>query len=282
MKWKAITGLPRSGTTLTCYLLNKFSNVVALHEPMSPQRDLKGKSRSEMIREVLLFFRQQQESLISENIAISKNRNSEVPDNPIPPQKRESHFKRKTDLNKSPITFDKIIDSNSILAIKHPSLFTALLPELKNEISTYAVLRNPLATIMSWNSVDFPISKGHIPTAEFIDMNLKEDLLQELSMLKRQIIIFKWFYGKYLEQINDENIIYYEDIVNSNGSVLDSISGMPGDLTEELHSKNSNEGYNYQNLEQIYGALENSYEKSYERFYRFDTITALFEKMKSK
>jgi hypothetical protein len=30
------TGLPRSGTTLTCHLLNKLPNTVALHEPIAP------------------------------------------------------------------------------------------------------------------------------------------------------------------------------------------------------------------------------------------------------
>ena len=29
-----LTGIPRSGTTLTCHLLNKVPNVVALFEPM--------------------------------------------------------------------------------------------------------------------------------------------------------------------------------------------------------------------------------------------------------
>ncbi len=31
-----LTGIPRSGTTLICYLLNKIPNTVALHEPMGP------------------------------------------------------------------------------------------------------------------------------------------------------------------------------------------------------------------------------------------------------
>ena len=33
-----ITGVPRSGTTLCCNLLNQCDNVVALHEPIDPQK----------------------------------------------------------------------------------------------------------------------------------------------------------------------------------------------------------------------------------------------------
>ena len=30
-----LTGVPRSGTTLICYLLNKVPDAIALHEPMA-------------------------------------------------------------------------------------------------------------------------------------------------------------------------------------------------------------------------------------------------------
>jgi broad-specificity NMP kinase len=33
---KLITGIPRSGTTLCCKLLNQRADVVALHEPINP------------------------------------------------------------------------------------------------------------------------------------------------------------------------------------------------------------------------------------------------------
>ena len=38
------------------------------------------------------------------------------------------------------------------LAMKHPAAFTALLPELATRISCYAIVRNPLAALASWNS----------------------------------------------------------------------------------------------------------------------------------
>jgi len=33
-----LTGIARSGTTLTCFLLNKLPQAVALHEPMDPSQ----------------------------------------------------------------------------------------------------------------------------------------------------------------------------------------------------------------------------------------------------
>jgi len=55
-----ITGLPRSGTTLTCHLLNKLPNSVALHEPLSPDT-LKGLDEAGLVETIQQFFSAQRD-----------------------------------------------------------------------------------------------------------------------------------------------------------------------------------------------------------------------------
>jgi hypothetical protein len=54
-----LTGLPRSGTTLTCHLLNKLPDTVALHEPMQGVDYGDTVDAREMSRGVKRFFDEQ-------------------------------------------------------------------------------------------------------------------------------------------------------------------------------------------------------------------------------
>src|SRR5689334_16285425 len=47
-----VTGLPRSGTTLTCHLLQKLPDTVALHEPMDFHKFSPERSRDDMCRDI--------------------------------------------------------------------------------------------------------------------------------------------------------------------------------------------------------------------------------------
>lgn len=50
---KLITGIPRSGTTLCCKLLNHRSDVVALHEPINPSDIPVAYTRSEAVYSIV-------------------------------------------------------------------------------------------------------------------------------------------------------------------------------------------------------------------------------------
>ena len=65
----ALTGLPRSGTTLTCHLLNKLPNSVALHEPMSPSA-MAGLSAEAAVDQIEQFFDAQRKMVLEEGRAL--------------------------------------------------------------------------------------------------------------------------------------------------------------------------------------------------------------------
>lgn len=268
--------MPRSGTTLTCYLFNKLPDTVALFEPMNPQKMLKGYTRTEVLDKVDQFFNEQKESLLSENSAITKYRDNRVPDNPIPNKSElDEKQKRKSQTTKGKLVFDKTITPDTTLLIKHPQLFTALLPEIQERHKVYIVIRNPLACLLSWNSVEFPVSKGRLPTAEFLDADLAQTLDETAGIISKQAVLFKWFYEKYKTFGSLGNFIYYEDLIETGGNVLAKIMPSASNLQEDLSSRNKSKSYDTKLVEIIYEKLKRKYTADYEQIFPFEKITQL-------
>jgi hypothetical protein len=240
-----LTGLPRSGTTLTCHLLNGQPNVVALHEPMDVNKLGRLKSAADRVRMVSKFFDDQRRSLLTKSVATSKVINGKVPDNPIGAEKTRDGYRRSAVTGRK-MQLDKPLTSDFLLAIKHPSAFTAMLVELTGEFSCYAVIRNPLSVLSSWNSVEFPVATGHAPAAEQIDRGLARMLAGIRDVHQRQIALLSWFFGQYREHIGADRVLRYEEIVASNGRAVEKISGSRGVVSGgmKLESKNNNKLYN--------------------------------------
>jgi hypothetical protein len=121
-------------------------------------------------------------------------------------------------------------DKNSYaLIIKQNALFTALMPELALRFPFICIVRNPVDVLLSWLTVDLPVNRGHIPAGERFDNRLKKALLDP-DCLKRQVIIYQWFIRSFLN--SGFPIVRYEDIVSSNGAILEQSFGWQ--VTERL------------------------------------------------
>lgn len=78
----AITGPGRSGTTLTCHLLNKLPNTIALSEPMAPGRFADRLPDHEAVCDGIEgFYQRQRESALKRGLVVSKHVGGVVPDN---------------------------------------------------------------------------------------------------------------------------------------------------------------------------------------------------------
>src|SRR4051794_7478991 len=75
-----ITGTPRSGTTLTCHLLNMLPETVSLNEPM---RGSQFRAPEAVCEVVARFCTEQRASILERKRALSKQAGGVVPDNPI-------------------------------------------------------------------------------------------------------------------------------------------------------------------------------------------------------
>ncbi len=236
-----LAGLPRSGTTLTCHLLNRLPDTVALHEPI---RGLfkAPTDRSEICAGVDRFFRDTRESILTRGIAVSKHRDGRVPDNPVGDRRSASGLRQRA-VVKGEIRIEKDLGPGFLLVIKHPAAFTALLDDLVARFRCYAVIRNPLSVLASWSSVDMSVQAGHAPIAERLDTALAHELGRIEDRLERQLHLLGWFYERFARGLPSTSIVRYEELVASGGRTLGAITPHAASLDEALHSQNSNEAY---------------------------------------
>ena len=81
-------------------------------------------------------------------------------------------------------------------------------------------MRNPLSVLASWQTVDLPVHRGRIPAGEELDRDLHRVLEREPEVLGRQLIVLDWFFGRFHAHLNHQDIIRYEDVVESGGVAL--------------------------------------------------------------
>ncbi len=237
-----LTGIARSGTTLSCSLLNKLPQCVALHEPMNPA-DLAGIGFPEAYLErIASFFAAQRASLLDSGKAVSKSHEGRVPDNPFGSARATDGLRTST-VTTEEVHFAKRLQPDFRLVIKHPNFFTATLATLQTRYPCYAIIRNPLATLLSWRSIQAPVNDGHLPFGEAFDPELKSDLAAEADRLGRQLIILRWYYSRYATLLPRNHVIRYEDLVSSGGRALAVIDPDAAAHAEPLDSRNTSTLY---------------------------------------
>ena len=269
-----VTGLPRSGTTLTCHLLQKLPDTVALHEPMDFHKFAPGRSRDDMCDDIARFLKKQRRSILERGVAVSKHSEGKVPDNPVGAQRNEAGKRTNAGMDKGEISIEKELAADFMLVVKHNSSFTGLLDSLAGRFDVYAVMRNPLAVLGSWNSISLEVGRGHVPAAERVDPQLAADLARIDDVLERQIHILAWFYARYRDLLPAERVIRYEDVVATHGRRLAVINPLAASLDEPLESRNKNKLYDGEGVKQIGRRLLET-DGAYWHFYERSSVEEL-------
>ncbi|MDG2070532.1 MAG: sulfotransferase domain-containing protein, partial [Pseudomonadales bacterium] len=208
-----LTGIPRSGTTLCCHLLNQQPNTVALHEPISSE-SFNNSDRQLAIKVINEFVNSSRTEVLSSGLVQSKQLAGSIPSNPV---KSDDGHLRKEQVSPGQMSVNETLSEDFLLVVKHNALFTALVNDLVKDFTCYAVVRNPLATLLSWQTVDLPIHQGYVPMGELFDPILQKDLNERETIIDRQLYILRWFYRSFSENLDRKKIIRYEDIVDTNG-----------------------------------------------------------------
>lgn len=245
-----LTGLPRAGTTLSCHILNRCSGVLALHEPMTPSDFEPAKGPPAAVAQIRRFAQESRQRVLAEGLALSRQKDGQVPENPVAAEPGVGGL-RPMDANLGLIDVSQqSLGNNFHLIIKHNALFTAMLPELAQAFPVYAIVRNPLAVLASWNLVDLPVNRGHIPAAEQFDIQLKQTLANTPDRLERQLTILEWFCQRYAHHLPDR-LLRYEDFVAHPASLADALGLDAGGMTVPLR-ESRNTGYDLALMEQLY------------------------------
>jgi hypothetical protein len=238
-----ITGTPRSGTTLLCSLLNKLPDTVALHEPMNVWEFPNCPDANAIAEVIEAFCSETRKSLHEHGYAMSKHVGGYIPDNVAADQVNRSGT-RLRHTEHGPVFVEKPLSENFVLAIKHPVAFSALLETLTQRFECFAIIRNPLATLASWNSLAWlNVRQGHAPIGEKLDSQLHRALAAEPDAIERQLHILEWFYTRFRRILPDRAIIKYEDLVASRGRELAKFFPRAANFDENLSSKNVNKFY---------------------------------------
>ena len=274
-----VTGTPRSGTTLTCHLLNKLADTVALHEPMKVKAFAELGSHEAICRSIQHFCDEQRTSILTRKRAISKNADGVVPDNPMGVVGTEGGLRRSI-VAKGEIVIDKPLSRDFTLVVKHNSAFTAVLGTLVTRFPVFAVVRNPLATLSSWSSIDFNARRGYAEAAERLDPDLRAKLASIDDDLDRQICLLDWFHGRFRAYLPERAIIRYESVVESGGRALSVVRPEARELDEPLESRNANTLYDHQRMLRIGERLLAS-EGAYWQSYSKQSVAALLDDLRA-
>jgi hypothetical protein len=271
-----LAGLPRSGTTLVCNLLTSLPNVVALNEPMKV-KELSNMTTEQQFAAINQFVAENRYSLLKSGVATSKHIEGQIPDNTF--RDNVSNRGLRVPLAEhGQIKLDKILTEDFVLAIKHNAAFAYLLNKLVLRYSCYGIIRNPLAVLFSWQTVDLNIHYGHIPVGEAFDSELRETLARIYDTLDRQIYILNWFFTKFDQNLPSERIIRYENVIASNGRTLKVITPEADFIQVSLKSRNKNPIYKQGQFSKIADKLLES-EGIYWKYYsREDVLNLIYER----
>jgi hypothetical protein len=239
-----LTGPGRSGTTLTCFLLNKLPNAVALSEPIAPGKYAdRMPDREAVVDGIEDFYRDMRKMALGQGLVVSKHVGGMVPDN----TKGMKDGVRQRIAEKGKIPVGKELEPDFYLAIKQPGLFTALLPVLAKRFSCFAIVRNPLA-IMASSSTLQQNKRRKNPSAKRrydpeLGSRLKENKREGADRVGQRLLRFHYTFERYQQVLPESHILRYEDICSSHGKALEVIVPTAGELDEPLENKNLNPLY---------------------------------------
>lgn len=239
----AITGPGRSGTTLTCHLLNKLPDTVALSEPIAPGRYADRLPDHEAVCDgIEEYFRAMRKMALREGVVISKHVGGVVPDNT---KGKDVDGVRRGIAQKGRIEVGKDLRPGFYLAIKQPNMFTALLPTLTKRFPCFAIIRNPLAIRASSLSIDSQKPRKNPRAIGRYDDGFKSysEKGKQGDKIDRWLRRSHYFFDRYRRELPPDHIIRYEDIVSSGGKALQVIVPAARELDEPLRSKNLNPLY---------------------------------------
>ena len=239
-----LSGIPRSGTSLCCRLAGGLPDLAALSEPLRPHEQIEDGSdpRNACVRIEALVGRIRAR-ILAERRAPSIEFGSRLDDHLAASGRTDAGGLRRLRAEWGEIPIDKPLSAHFGLLVKHNALFAALLPRLAASFPFLALVRNPLAVLASWQTVDLPVHRGRIPMGERFDPELRRTLDGEPDPLRRQIVVLNWFFSRYRAHLPPEHVIRYEDLVGSGGQTLFRLLDHAGAAPVTLKTRNDSALY---------------------------------------
>ncbi|RZJ40131.1 MAG: hypothetical protein EON87_18685, partial [Brevundimonas sp.] len=204
-----IAALPRSGSTLLCTLLSKAPNTLALAEPMRTQRFPDPEAAWAQIDRIVPVFREQ---ILTEKRAPMRTSGGKPTDNFMKAPKAGGG-PRPSEARLQLVEVTQDLAPDFTLYLKHPTLFTALIPTSADRpYRMVGLVRAPLAVLASWETVMLSVRDGRATAAEKLHPDLKSYLDDAPSRYGRQARLMEWFLQR-MAQLPRPSVIRYEDLI---------------------------------------------------------------------
>jgi hypothetical protein len=240
-------------------LLNRLPDVRALDEPMDPNRLIRdatgddGRSLdvASIHAGIERFAIEQRRSILDRGVALTRHVDGRVLGAEKVSDSRGEDGLRMRMAARSEIPFDPPASSAFTLAIKHPVAFTALLPVLLDRFPVFAIVRNPLSVLASWESVPMHYREGRLGLRTIIAPELEARLEAIDDRIERQLMLLEWFFEMYATALPRERVIRYEDIVATGGAALAPIAPAASGLKLSLQSRNAATVYDSAHIREV-------------------------------
>jgi hypothetical protein len=231
-----VTGIPRSGTTLTAALIDGLPNAVCLNEPQwqvgrrfSDPVDYAKWLAGDFIqlRQKLLSGEPVQDRRSLEGAAPVTNYFSRQPGS----GEVKNNF-RLADFSRPGLS------SDFTLAVKHNGPYLAILKAIIDLrwFNIIAVVRHPVEVIASWRSLDLPISRGEMPGAAPYWPRLHELTAQPMDLLEKQVKIYDLMCRRIYNLREYMHILPYEELL-AQPTLLSKYLKLKGDPAAGLIEK---------------------------------------------
>ncbi len=261
-----LSGIPRSGTSLCCRLAGGLPDTVALSEPIRRKAWGGMDTPRDAVARIGDFAERTRARILTEGRAPSVQVGGSLDDDRVSLQRGDSGLRQPRG-EWGEIEIGKPLTPRFALVIKHNALFAALLPHLADSFPCLALVRNPLSVLASWQTVNLPVHRGRIPAGEELDPGLRGALDQEPNVLERQLIVLDWFFGRFRDGLAPENILRYEDLIESGGLALYRRIGHARAHPAVLNGRNDSTLYDRSSVDMLLDALLKT-GGSWRHFYR--------------
>lgn len=239
-----VTGIPRSGTTLVCNLISQMHNAYCLSEPMEiDEYAHQVTSANVFLDKVSEFIAQQRKQIIETGFIRNRvDKNGDLSSNYY---SRNCCGSIEDGSLISSVKVD-VENDNFTLAVKHNAHFLAVLPLVRalGHYKVIAVIRHPIPTILSWQSLRLPISYGRLPAAEKMWPAVREISESSLELIVKQVLLYEALITRIIECKRNTHIIYYERLMD-NPEKLCVLLNQSYKKKIRLQSQNNNKHYDW-------------------------------------
>lgn len=249
-----LCGVPRSGSSLCCRLAGRAPDTVALSEPIEPETFASTTGPADACARIREFAAGTRDELLATGRAASVQVHGRLDDDRVSETPNVAGL-RSPRGGPGEIRVDKALSVDFLLLIKHNALFAALLDRLAEGFPVLGLVRNPVAVLASWQTVDLPVRRGRVPMGERFAPELAAALDAETDTLRRQVRALDWFFARFRDCLTRDRVVRYEDVVASGGAALFRRLGTTA-RPERLENRNANALYAPSGVDAILAAVQ--------------------------